>query len=458
MSYTPTANTVAYYPLKDNFNDYSWNSKNLRNSWSPTITTVDWIKCAYYNWNSYSSNTSISAPIANRTIACYFKTTQTTCRIFWVWSLPNSYGDYWQSWLQISVGSKTSWNIWFDNTQWANGTTEAFSFDNSKFICVVMAQSWNSCALYINWEYKTTYTNLTTTWTSATWTMVVLWAKANYDYSEKFTGYIWSCVVENKTWSVSDVNTYWNATKADYWYQSDSWIYIWTTEITRWKIYVWTTPVTAVYVGTTKVRPSSRLPSAYQEVEWIGRNGNNYIDTWWVPKYATAFEVKVWYKISTTWTRYWIISNYNADNLNWEFSYEINASNKVRFFWQYNPWQELISSNTLNTSDFNDIVLKNNTGWSLSITLNWPVTSWTIANIWYQNISAYLFIDRALRWSTFTANSFISYCKIYESWTLIRDFVPCYRKSDSVIWMYDLVNNQFYTNSWSGTFTKWPDV
>ena len=61
-----------------------------------------------------------------------------------------------------------------------------------------------------------------------------------------------------------------------------------------------------------------------------------------------------------------------------------------------------------------------------------------------------------------TINSQSSYklysCKIYDNNTLVRDFVPCYRKSDNVIWMYDLVNNQFYTNSWSWTFAKWPNA
>ena len=41
---------------------------------------------------------------------------------------------------------------------------------------------------------------------------------------------------------------------------------------------------------------------------------------------------------------------------------------------------------------------------------------------------------------------------------IIRDFVPCYRIADSVIWLYDLVNNVFYTNVGGWTFTKWPDV
>ena len=39
-----------------------------------------------------------------------------------------------------------------------------------------------------------------------------------------------------------------------------------------------------------------------------------------------------------------------------------------------------------------------------------------------------------------------------------RDFVPCYRKADNVIGLYDLVYNEFYTNQGIGTFTKGPEV
>jgi len=38
----------------------------------------------------------------------------------------------------------------------------------------------------------------------------------------------------------------------------------------------------------------------------------------------------------------------------------------------------------------------------------------------------------------------------------VRDFVPCYRKSDNEIGMYDTVNGQFYTNSGSGSFSCYP--
>ena len=45
-----------------------------------------------------------------------------------------------------------------------------------------------------------------------------------------------------------------------------------------------------------------------------------------------------------------------------------------------------------------------------------------------------------------------------NSSTLAYDFVPCYRKSDSVAGMYDRVNRVFYTNDGSGTFAVGSDV
>ena len=43
--------------------------------------------------------------------------------------------------------------------------------------------------------------------------------------------------------------------------------------------------------------------------------------------------------------------------------------------------------------------------------------------------------------------------KIYDNGTLVRDFIPAIRNSDSVAGMYDLANGTFYTNAGTGTFT-----
>ena len=42
---------------------------------------------------------------------------------------------------------------------------------------------------------------------------------------------------------------------------------------------------------------------------------------------------------------------------------------------------------------------------------------------------------------------------IKENGVIVRDFIPCYRKSDSKPGLYDIVNKQFYTNAGSGEFS-----
>ena len=209
-------------------------------------------------------------------------------------------------------------------------------------------------------------------------------------------------------------------------------IYIWTTEITEW-----------------------RLPSEYQEVEWIGRNGNNYIDTWWIP--TTNFKINLWYKIADSWYRYLMMGNYWGNDVH-SISLEINSwsvsNNSVRFYCWNTSTTQFYSSNYLNLNSFNDITIS--APWTIN--LNWTTTTSSMYSWSYDNKTCRIFIDRWSNFSTFSHDSFISYCKIYEWTTLVRDLVPCYRKSDSVIWLYDLVNNQFYTNSWTWTFSKWSDV
>ena len=54
--------------------------------------------------------------------------------------------------------------------------------------------------------------------------------------------------------------------------------------------------------------------------------------------------------------------------------------------------------------------------------------------------------------------SFKSFQYYDKNNTLICDLIPCYRKSDGVIGMYDIVRKIFLTNAGSGSFTKGADV
>ena len=52
----------------------------------------------------------------------------------------------------------------------------------------------------------------------------------------------------------------------------------------------------------------------------------------------------------------------------------------------------------------------------------------------------------------------IYYCQIFTYNTVVRNFIPCYRESDNKPGLYDLVNNEFYTNQGTGDFDKGNDI
>lgn len=49
-------------------------------------------------------------------------------------------------------------------------------------------------------------------------------------------------------------------------------------------------------------------------------------------------------------------------------------------------------------------------------------------------------------------------CAIKYDGQIVRNFIPCYRKSDSKPGMYDLVSNTFFTNAGTGEFIAGGDV
>lgn len=200
-----------------------------------------------------------------------------------------------------------------------------------------------------------------------------------------------------------------------------------------------------------RIYPSSRrLPATYQEVEYIQSSGNAYINSWYTPNTSPYFQLQFkWQQVSNIQNNdyiYWA----GVSSNNW-----VTLENTNWFYW--NAWWTtwILNHQVSIWTDFEYDIKYNNWTFSVSWTQTWTTTysvwnwlwTWEFQFFWSGAHNRYM-------------NAKIYYFKMYswQNFDLIRNFVPCYRKSDWVIWMYDLVWWQFYTNSWGGSFTKWNDV
>lgn len=189
------------------------------------------------------------------------------------------------------------------------------------------------------------------------------------------------------------------------------------------------------------IYPWIRLPSAYQEVEYIEGSWTQYIDTG--VKAGNTLSTKIVMRPNMSYTSEYAIF--------WD-SWAANALFLMEYQWKYrlhnwgNYWDFANVTNVKTTIETSPTWIKiNGTSYSLNAGSSYSNNNIRLFSVYGDSTST--------RWH-FKVYSF----QIYNNWTLIRDLVPCYRKSDSVIWMYDLVNNVFYTNAGSWTFVKWPEI
>ena len=216
-----------------------------------------------------------------------------------------------------------------------------------------------------------------------------------------------------------------------------------------------------IYIGEY----SWRLPIGYKEVEYIQSSWTQYIDTWYTPNKNVKIEMDFAYtSTSPTQQRlFWVRSASTSS-----FTFDIYINGWWWYGWSATDWEDGVwwFINTYITVDTNKHkVIHSNT--QTQILTNWTsiynnTRTWYITTgnnaLWPIPLFAGFNYIENPNWYSLFAYLKIYSCKIWNWDTLVRELVPCYRKSDSVIWMYDLVNNQFYTNSWTWTFTKWPNV
>jgi len=202
----PWVNTIAYYPLDTDFNDASWNSRNLANT-NATITTLNGVSCAYYNWSAYTQYQGYSLTNSARTISVWCYVSSNGGAIVYN-------GKYENVDCPWCLGCNT-WQTWVYVTDWMN-TYISWTISNNTWILLTVTQSWTDAVLYVNWVQAGATSSYNSETNTPNWWC--LWAKFyRNNHSEKLNWYLSKVILEDKVRTAQEVSDYFDLTKWDYW-------------------------------------------------------------------------------------------------------------------------------------------------------------------------------------------------------------------------------------------------
>ncbi len=224
------------------------------------------------------------------------------------------------------------------------------------------------------------------------------------------------------------------------------------------------------YLSTFKIYGNNKLEtfsSEYQEVEYIEGTGTQWINTEYIPNSKTKVEMEAEFtSISTNYVFLMGTRNNNNDAFNRFDLIKLNTtdgSNIVFNSGDINKANRVESKKFFPTIGTRNLYIVDGKEKKLTIDGDLIHTSKDAVDNSNLNIQYPLHLLVATYGTNGVAKTYISHAKIYftkiyDNDKLVRNFVPCYRKSDGVIGLYDKVENKFYTNGGTGNFIKGADV
>lgn len=185
------------------------------------------------------------------------------------------------------------------------------------------------------------------------------------------------------------------------------------------------------------------LPDEYQELEYIQSNGTQYIDTGIVGNQNIGVELKI---SGMNYGNTKLFGSRTSASSN-NFSIITTATSIVLDFQNYNNNRLQVT-----TPISEPIILKMNNQ-KMQVNSNekniGTYTNFnTPGNLYIFNGSGSFPNGYGM------ASTKLYYCKMWNGNTLVRDLVPCYRKQDNIIGLYDLVNDTFYQKATGDNFVK----
>ena len=201
-------------------------------------------------------------------------------------------------------------------------------------------------------------------------------------------------------------------------------------------------------------KQGGRLPSGYQEVEWIESTGQQYIDTGFILYKSNGFLIDFVPEndVTTTNAPNYINAGGAGGTSNTRLGincYKRTDNGELQFFsWYVDP--KITKNQRASLAVINRIIYyPDGTTREMNITETNPTSSSMILFAAYNQD-----LTQIYRFSKMKLYNL----KLYNSTDVVRDYIPCYRKSDGEIGLYELIEGRFLTNQGTGTFNKGLDI
>lgn len=207
--------------------------------------------------------------------------------------------------------------------------------------------------------------------------------------------------------------------------------------------------ITDTIYKTFKVNAiNSKLPDEYQEVEYIQTSGTQYLIIDYIASGITNSKGK--FQITDKSKANFLFGSRGASG---QLFYGLNWGGALPYKF-YNSY----SAGTLTNKDIDEeihtfskekgkLYIDNNLVNTASDATFTTPANMEIFACYNNGVEGYL--------PTYAK---LFYLEFYDEDVLKVDLVPCYRKSDNVIGMYDLVTNKFYQNRGTGQFDKGTNI
>lgn len=199
----------------------------------------------------------------------------------------------------------------------------------------------------------------------------------------------------------------------------------------------------------------------YQKVEYILSTGAQYINTELYPRDGKyVFEAKIGTTINENdFFEYSIFGNNSLDDslvgaYGMQYKKDDSSSIVTTCGGSVN---DKVSIDEWNDHDVYVIEVN---GINSTYTINGRASSCEFISPSYVNETPILLFASGSDDSKYSVMKYYYFKVVDSNGKLVRDMLPCYRKSDGIIGMYDLVNNKFYTNvsTYSASFEKGENI